>query len=723
MTPFYRFDIVHADGDTPRKFKVIWLDGQMLVFVDVDDPSSWPCVVNLRTAERLLDEGVWTVETGRAPEFPLPRDVKDKHLAKRDELWLVIEPIVVDLPVAFDKSKRAKRINEVLATADVSRNTVYEALLRYFHGGCDKAALVPKWNRCGALGILRNVADGAVKRGRPPAPGMPDGVNIDERLRRLFRQAILLCFRRNRRASIKDAYVLCVQEWLSEVDVDPETGRDRRIALPEFRETGLPTFSQFDYWYRRDNDLLDIGRERARPRVWDMKFRALTSTAMAQVMGPASRYEIDATVLDEYCRSRADCGQLIGRPTLYVVIDVWSRMIVGIYIGLESPSYVAAMMALANVIEDKVAFCARFGVEIEPWQWPVCHLPGALLGDRAEMLSAKVDALLNHYHVDVENAAAYRADWKGTVEQVFRTLQVGFKPWVDGYVDTDYRRRGVRDYRLDANLNIDELTRIILRLVLLHNNHRVMKDFPRYPGQVEDGVPSRPLDIWNHGIATLTGRAREPDPERFRFALMPVAKARVTGKGIRFQGRFYSCPTALRDAWFERARAKGERDIQISFDKRDVDRIYVHQPDSPGFEVARLMDRSLEAAGLTGWEAHALEAQAKVNNAAVRDEEILVRADILAEATKITEEGRRRADAADKGRSDRSRVTGLRAARTEETERERRAEALAFRPDGEKPQIEPASADVLVLRPSGGGAAAPSMRERLTKLNRPADDE
>jgi transposase InsO family protein len=38
----------------------------------------------------------------------------------------------------------------------------------------------------------------------------------------------------------------------------------------------------------------------------------------------------------------------IRRPTIYIVIDVFSRMISGFYIGFDNPSYVVAMQAVVN---------------------------------------------------------------------------------------------------------------------------------------------------------------------------------------------------------------------------------------------------------------------------------------------------------------------------------------------------------------------------------------
>lgn len=60
-----------------------------------------------------------------------------------------------------------------------------------------------------------------------------------------------------------------------------------------------------------------------------MKRRPLLGNPTAESLGPCSRFQIDATVLDVYVRSRRARRPIVGRPTLYVVIDVFSRLIVG----------------------------------------------------------------------------------------------------------------------------------------------------------------------------------------------------------------------------------------------------------------------------------------------------------------------------------------------------------------------------------------------------------
>jgi hypothetical protein len=55
---------------------------------------------------------------------------------------------------------------------------------------------------------------------------------------------------------------------------------------------------------------------------------------------------------------------IIGRPVIYIVIDVFSRLIVGFAVTLEGPSWAGAKLALENAFSDKASYCKQFGINI-----------------------------------------------------------------------------------------------------------------------------------------------------------------------------------------------------------------------------------------------------------------------------------------------------------------------------------------------------------------------
>jgi hypothetical protein len=711
-----RGDTIEYCEGTPRMERVLWVDagGAYYAHLNLTDPSSHPQVS--RTADALQD-----IASGRAliaDKAPLvvrpPEGVPQKHQQKRDAHWALIEDIVQREPEVYDRLSRARMISAAMSTHGVTRPTVVKAINRYWRRGAVPDALLPDYANSGGKGKERHPGD--TKRGRPRKASATPGLNINRALRRTFQVAIQR-FAKNRKLDMRAAYTKMLGDYFGAFTVDASTGRKRFLPLPEFQKTGYPSFDQFEYWATRDNDMLDVRKRRLSNRVWELTERGLTGTSAAQTWGPGARYQIDATIADVYLVSRLDPNKIIGRPVLYVVIDVFSRMVVGVYIGLEGPSWVGAMMALANTVASKVDFCRKFGIEIDECEWPAQHLPATLLGDRGEIESRLINILQNTFNVVIENAAAYRADWKGVVETRFKLIPAKFKAYVAGYIEVDYQERGGTDYRLDATLNIDDFTEIVLALLVYYNNHHELSGYDRHPGMTADGVPAVPVDLWNWGIVNQSGLLRRFPEEHVRFSLMPIDEATVTHQGIRYRGLFYSGPLPLRENWFDLARRKGVWKVRISYDPRNSDFIYVHTPNAEvGYETCTLTARSRESRNGSFWEIGAQQGkQASVSAAREMDQQ-----NRLIEALDIVENVVARAAARKEPStmSNAERVRGIRPNRAEEKTANRAREAEEFRigkagdrssdPMGELIPFEAPSARTV---PDEDDYAAPSMAD------------
>ena len=68
-----------------------------------------------------------------------------------------------------------------------------------------------------------------------------------------------------------------------------------------------------------------------------------------------------------------------------------------------------------------------------------------LLGDNGELKGNGIANALKVFNVDVQNAAAYRADWKGAVERRFGLIETAMAPYTPGFVEPDFLERGARD--------------------------------------------------------------------------------------------------------------------------------------------------------------------------------------------------------------------------------------------------------------------------------------
>src|SRR5699024_11607761 len=104
------------------------------------------------------------------------------------------------------------------------------------------------------------------------------------------------------------------------------------------------------------------------------------------------------------------------------------------------------------------------------------HLPEIIIADRGEFEGYSVDNLINNLNIKIENTTAYRGDLNGIVERKFRTFNGKLKQKVPGAIQKEYREREDQDYRLNATLNLKEITCLILIIALHYNFHIIYND-------------------------------------------------------------------------------------------------------------------------------------------------------------------------------------------------------------------------------------------------------
>lgn len=514
----------------------------------------------------------------------------------RDKAYEIITEIHKE-PDIYDSSKRRQLILSASEKFNTSEKTIYKYLKRYWKGGKNKNALIPEFKNCGGRG--KEKSSNRIKRGRPRRyiSDNKAGINVDDKIKKIFKISLEKYYYNNKQNSLTTAYELMKKEFFTE-----EYKIKNGIKVPILKDINeIPTIGQFRYWFEKERNIKNEVSKRKSSKNFNLNNRALLGDSTAEIAGPGSLYQIDATVVDVYLVSRYKREWIIGRPILYVVMDTFSRMVTGIYIGLEGPSWSGAMMALANSAMSKVEFCREYGIEITEEEWPVHYIPDAIVADRGEFEGKVSEGLVEGLHVKIQNTSSFRGDMKAIVERYFNTIHTKIKPFVPGYINYDFRQRGGRDYRLDAKLDIYQFTKIIIKCVLYHNNQHFLSNYNRTDLMINDGIQPIPIHLWNWGIKNISGRLRFFPEDIVKLNLMPTDKAIVTAKGIKFKNMYYSSKRALKERWFERARTYGSWNVKICYDARNMNYIYIKDEDDRGFEKcfllehqARYKDRTLE---------------------------------------------------------------------------------------------------------------------------------
>lgn len=666
-------------ADDGHRERILWVDprGQGLYAIDIASDTGLPQFWNAEYLEVASSDGQLAIESADPAIGLQPVDaLTPRQRTRRDAAWTMIRPLITKQPDIFNANSRGGLVRRAMEEHGVTKQTIYRLLRRYWQRGMTPNALVPDYRHSGAAG--KDKPPTAKKRGRPRKFGDATGLNVDPEMRKRFRSVVTAQFARNRKLDLTGAYRILLERYYSDSEPDEETGQQRIVRLRD-----RPTMAQFRYWFEKDNSVFDIERSRRTPRVYDKDMRAILNTSTAEVIGPGSRFQIDATIADVFLVSRYDRSKIVGRPVLYIVVDVFSRMVVGLYAGFEGPSWVGAMMALANTAADKVEFCRGYGLDIQPQDWPCQALPEVLLSDRGETAGKAIETLIQTFNLHVETAAPFRADWKGIVEQNFRLLHAQFASYTPGYIQTDYRERGGEDYRLDATLDIDQFTFIILCCALNHNNLHEIKKYHRDPDMVADGLKPVPIELWEWGIQRRSGRLRHYPHDLVKMSLLPSDKANITAEGISFYGCFYSCRTAIEEHWFERARQRGSWKVRISYDPRCMDTIYLHD-DRESFIPCALTARSQDFRTMTLWEIDQIRQINRALSAAHAPAEMIGRLNLIRDIkAKIAEAVTMKADQGSPPQSKRARTASIRTNRSEEKGALRRRDA--FRPPEQPP--------------------------------------
>jgi putative transposase len=302
------------------------------------------------------------------------------------------------------------------------------------------------------------------------------------------------------------------------------------------------------------------------------------------IKGPGDRYILDATVGDIYLVSRLDRTVVVGRPTVYFLIDTFSRMIVGLRVSFERPSYEAAASVIESAVTPKVDFCARYGVYITFGDWPCHALSASILTDRgSEFMATEPWQRLAQLGISISNCRPYTPTWRAILERRWGIVPLTWQRQVPGVVECDWHERGQRNYSSDAIFTLNEFMTEVLRGVLIYHKTPITGYSP-HPGLVFAREACTPLNLWRWGIENLSGTLYEHSIQDIQLATWYPDRGLLTAGGVRFKGKCYSSRETEASCLDRLARK--DRHVSIHIDPDDLDRIWVELDGHPVYCAA-----------------------------------------------------------------------------------------------------------------------------------------
>lgn len=513
-------------------------------------------------------------------------ELSEKEKEIRNKSWRIIEEFTKqeNEPAIYYRKVLGDLVQKTANNHNTTPTTVYKYFRKYLQRGKTRNALLPDYQNSGGKGGERKITKKlGRKRKFKHVMEIGEGINVDEKIKKIFRAAIAQFYYDEKETPLLTVYNLMLKEHFYE-DYSNDGGIRKPFLVPQEQ---IPTYAQFHYFYCKERNIKKEVVSRKGRGVYELTHRAILGSATNEVFGPGSRYEIDATVADVYLVSRFNRNWIIGRPIIYIVIDVFSRMVAGLYIGLEGPSWLGAMMALANTVTDKVRFCREYEISIEKEDWACEFLPETLLADGGELAGKAVETLATNLNVRIETTSPYRGDLKGIVERYFRTANEKVKPFLPGYVIKDSDKRRGYDYRLDAKLDMHQFTKLIIAGII-HHNRNYLDYYKRDGEMIANDVRAVPKDLWKWGVENRTGIPRYFSEDTVKLNLLPSANGKITRSGILFKKMEYSCEKAIKESWFEKGSPRNGEKVQIVYDFRNLNQVYLREMNGRGFEICYL---------------------------------------------------------------------------------------------------------------------------------------
>lgn len=508
---------------------------------------------------------------------------------ERDRKYEQISSLVEDssFVVRYAAQKRNTLVADRALDLGVNHKKLYRLINRFWEHGQMRNALLASFENCGAPGQMR--CAGSRQLGRPLdegtfIPRSRKSVNAGDAHRRKFEIALNWVIDETKSKKIKFTYARVYRRFKRLSPYREEIER----ATADNRAAQIPTMRQLDTWLTNNVGKLDIDRRILPPHVWQKDKRGLESSADINAPIPGSRYEIDSTVADVYVVADYDRHKVLGRPTIYVVIDVASRMIVGFHVSLRWASWDCARQALYNAFTDKVDFCSRHGLDIGNDEWPSVGIPAKILCDRGEMIGHKARVVAKNLGTIIQIAPPYRADVKGIVERRFGIANEDLH-FVPGTTLAQLRQRGEPDYRLNSVLTLNEVTQILCSLFHLHNTQRQFDELFA-DGLVAQDLAPTPVNFWSFHVSENRHALKQRSKDEIIAALLPSVPASITDRGIKYKEMRFTCARASAEEWFTKARNTSRSKIEARADLSWTSDLYVRVKGEPGFLMCQMIE-------------------------------------------------------------------------------------------------------------------------------------
>jgi len=355
-------------------------------------------------------------------------------------------------------------------------------------------------------------------------------------------------------------------EVIDEVLMTPEYGTKQdalnlfKVKLNElnlFQELPLKAPSQATFYRQLDLliDPYELEKAQKGKSAADKKYRVSGK-------GPRStrileRVEIDHTPIDLMVVDD-QTGEVVGRPTLTVIIDHFSRMPLGFYLGFEPPSGVAVMRAIRHAIMPK-CYVKEDYPEFEN-EWPAFGIFWTLVCDNgSEFHDQQLRRIANELNIELFFCPKQNPHYKGVVERFLGSLNRAVCHTLSGTTRSNIQERDNYDAVENAKVSLAELRHFIHDWII--NIYNV---------QFHQGIADSPFNAWKQGLKEI-----EPtlpiSRERLDLTLTKEFERTINHEGVSLFRLKYNS----NQLGYLRRQISKKKTVKVRLDPEDMGQVWV----------------------------------------------------------------------------------------------------------------------------------------------------
>lgn len=514
-----------------------------------------------------IQDGQWKIEkdagTKVVDESMLNENMKNRFEVYRaciNEVSKVYGPSYCELT----QKKGKTELKEILKKFGISKQVFWPKMIDYLASGCRESALLDK-----RVWAQHNSGERQYTKrtGRHTEEGQGSDVILDDVLRSRFEEA-LQDYKKGRAKSYKGCYEDMLKKYYRK-----KTVKDNAVIWELLPPEEIPTYRQF-YNYalkhitKEEKDEIKTSKQEQRNNL-----RLLLSDSMKGVKGPGDMVEIDALEADVSLVSERNHEQAIGRGVLYLMTDVWTRVILAMSVSFENNSTLAITNLLLNLVDDKQEYVKNFGItSFSRELWPSNIIPRRMRVDRgADFRSDKLKQILNQIGIERLLEPAATGSLKGIVEQEFRQIQFNQNDIFEnnGLIE----KRHDSEHHREAQMTIREYTASCINFVLSHNQKYL--DYYKLNRDMHDaGVMPVPIKLWEYGCRKYGSPRPIADKDGFLWKLLTPTKVSLSRMGIIWKGLYYMNykDEDLRHRMYELGTSREKEEMR--YDPRDIGKLY-----------------------------------------------------------------------------------------------------------------------------------------------------